>query len=135
MGIEDRNGDLAWRVIDAIEQHRAAFNMGMWVYDPDADYSVESKVTLADLEDECGTTACFAGWTVALSGMSMDLEHDTAINADGAVVGSIDQVAMDLLGVEDIEVNSGLNVNFPLFYCSENSITSAVTEHFGPRPN
>lgn len=114
------NAELAWRVMDHINAHRAAFNMADWWDNPD-----EDPVTLEDLVEECGTTACFGGWAIALSGYTMG----RGVTLDGeAVCFSYSEFAQKLLGLSDTDASY-------LFYVSNDEIDRAVVNVFGPRPD
>lgn len=57
------NAELAWRVIDHIDAHPQSWDQEHWV---------------------CGTSACFAGWAVRLSGAEIAQIHEDVI--DSAIV-------------------------------------------------
>lgn len=115
------NAELAYKTLDLINANPAHFDMERWV---DAHF----PVGLSDLTAEaCGTTACFAGWAVALSGYKVDGIGDV-YNAEGFRVNyDIQGFAADLLGIETEEAED-------LFYVANDEIAAAVEEYFGPRP-
>lgn len=114
------NAELAYKVLDHVERHRAAFNMDTWVYSPD-----DTAVKLDDLlSEKCGTTACFAGWAILLSGYEMR----GGVYRDGELVASIFSVfAADLLGLSGDQADD-------LFYADDEDVKEAVADIFGPRP-
>jgi hypothetical protein len=125
------NGELAWRALDTARA-KGKLDMGSWFQvESSRGYGIE--VTPEQLLDEnmCGTTACHAGWVVALSGYIMRDEPGgvMAIPPDGGAYDSVMSTARVLLGVSDDEA-------LALFLDSgDDTIEETVTEIFGPRPN
>lgn len=116
------NAELAYRVLDIARAHGEHFNMGDWGDSPDG-----SPINLDDLtRPDCGTTACLAGWTVALAGYRID-SHATAYDVHGNVVGGVAEMAGDMLGLSEDEADD-------LFYESTEGVGRKVAELFGPRP-
>lgn len=106
------NAELAYRVLDQIDAHPELWDQAVW---------------------DCGTTACFAGWAVRLSG-------ETSSNDDGADNYTPD-VAARLLGFdrrdEMDEITDAAGEREWLF-SSENTredLGRMVEEIFGPRPH
>lgn len=118
------NAAKAWAVMDLIDQHREALNMDEWATRPGG----RSPVSLTDLLDpDCGTTACFAGWTAAVEGFEVDVTGQ-AWHADGRGGGWTTRIAAEVLGLDDTEASA-------LFYETfDEELTAAVTRIFGPRP-
>jgi hypothetical protein len=101
------NAELAYKVLDHIDAHPESWDQGVWW---------------------CGSSGCYAGWTVALSGEAPTLDVD------------IPQRAAQLLGFEDREemdrITDDAGEDNWLFY-SENTredLGRLVVEIFGPRP-
>lgn len=118
------NAELAYRVLDAINAHPAHFDMDNWV-------RVAPSAELVGLEQltspECGTTACFAGWAVALSGYQMTRNREVIL-ANRLVSQGIAKFAADLLGLNDDQAAD-------LFYADNEDFSGElVAEIFGPRP-
>jgi hypothetical protein len=117
------NAELAYRVLDTARANGEHFDMGDWGDSPDG-----SPVNLDDLtQPNCGTTACLAGWTVALAGYSVN-SHAAVFNADGEYVGDATRMAMDMLRIDADQAED-------LFYASTEYVGLAVAEIFGPRPD
>lgn len=130
------NAELAYKVLDHIDAHPEQWNQGRWY----------------GADPECGTTACFAGWAVALSGHDVTLGEQTedghqawsAIDGDeDALVGV---VAAEDLGITDLtepcrlcDINCDETnpVGKALFtsYNSREDLGRLVAEIFGPRPD
>lgn len=114
------NAELAYRTLDAINAHRKAFDMHDWW-----DSKYDERVTINDLLDEkCGTTACFAGWAIALSGYDLG----GGVTRDGEHVAySYGKFAERLLGLNGEQADE-------LFFGDASDIEDVVAEIFGPRP-
>lgn len=120
------NGELAWRALDTA-RGKGKLYMGSWFQ-----YDSRDELTPEMLLDEnvCGTTACHAGWVVALSGYTMrDTPDGTmAITANGSPAGSVMTMARALLGINEGQA-------FDLFLDSgSDTIEETIAEIFGPRP-
>jgi hypothetical protein len=118
------NAELAYRVLDAVNANPANFDMDTWVrVSPD-----HNTVGLEQLTGPaCGTTACFAGWTVALSGYEMTRDREV-VKANRMVSPSVGAFAAELLGLDD-------DVRDDLFCAdSQDFGEELVAEIFGPRP-
>jgi hypothetical protein len=121
------NAELAYRVLDLTRQHAEHLNMGEWaegVMKPDG----IAKVTLTDLTGPaCCTTACFAGWTVALAGHAVS-EGGGAWTESGEYLGLAECVAREMLGLT--HERAAL-----LFMATDDEyLATRVAEIFGPRP-
>lgn len=115
----------AYYVLDMIRAHPHAVNMRWWV--AKSDWPTLDKVTLADLtqqEPGCGTTACFAGWTVLLDGYKV-VDNDQAVR--GNTYRDVYDLAADLLGIGPADTDL-------LFYCHEDDLARIVEQAFGPDP-
>lgn len=111
------NAELAYLVLDHIDAHPDQWDQATW---------------------ECGTVACFAGWTVKLSGGSLEDLTDRVgiltplvIEGPAEIVGlEVDVAAELLLGYDsrafDEDLFDGLNTRADL-----DRIAEAI---FGPRP-
>jgi hypothetical protein len=111
------NAELAYRVLDQIDAHPELWDQG-WFF------------TMTD----CGTTACFAGWTCLLSGEMPDYERQGFIGLDGdeaywlASGERADVRALELLGLTNgFRLFASGNTRADLQLC--------VEELFGPRPD
>ena len=120
------NAALAYRVLDHIEAHPSEWYQGYWYK-----------------ENSCGTTACFAGWTVLLSGQGVeaDEEHgDAYCVADGVHVAD---GAAELLGFDDGDhldetcwrmAGGGLPSLFSGSITTHEELAGIVRAVFGDRP-
>jgi hypothetical protein len=116
------NAELAYRVLDHIDA------------DPDSWFQ-ETWLTRTD----CGTIACFAGWTCLLSGDDPVFDDETETDTvDVAVVGlqSIPERAAHLLGIP-FNRRLRFGVGHVLFDAEHDrkSLGEAVEHYFGPRPD
>lgn len=122
------NAELAYRTLDLIQANPEHFNMAEW------SASRVNKVSLKDLTaptdqdvEVCGSTACFAGWAIALSGYMVTT--NSVLTGDGktTVTDEVQEFAAALLGIdyEDSEY---------LFFVEDEGISQAVEKVFGPRP-
>lgn len=132
------NPALAWRVLDYIEAHPERHNQNSWV----SSDVLEQNVDRYDIEGSCGTTACFAGWTVLLSGATIDLEDESVFNHVSARWQSIPRFAADLLGISEAAAPCGCSdcndrPATRLFYRAEDieDLRKVVFDVFGPRPD
>lgn len=101
------NAELAYKVLDHIDAHPEQWDQKHW----------------------CGTAMCFAGWTVALSGIKVDEEGFIPLPGGGEE--HLSNRASRLLGFADTEV-----VEYSLFsaIATRKELGAAVAEIFGPRP-
>lgn len=109
------NAELAYAVLDQIDAHPESWDQLTW---------------------DCGTTACFAGWAVRLSGGS---------SVDGVHVSSgpvelenlrIEFAAYKALGIDEVGASYG-NPERTWLFDIENDrekLGELVAEIFGPRP-
>jgi hypothetical protein len=114
------NAELAWRVLDHIDVHPEQWNQGLYIG-----------------KAECGTVACFAGWTVLLSGARpvYGVFNETAtIEVDDRRL-SVAEYAEELLGVSRW-ANEDTEDEWDLFYegNTRDDMESLVGQMFGPRP-
>lgn len=119
------NAALAYQVLDLINKHRDHFSMDTWVSAADG-----AGVGLDELTSEahCGTTACFAGWTVALAGASIGAGSCVVFDSAGnAIEGTVGSHAAKLLDIEEPDRGD-------LFLCENDEIEHYVEKIFGPRP-
>lgn len=121
------NAELAYRVLDHIDAHPERHDQSDFVRS-----AVNTPSITAD-RMPCGTTACFAGWTVLLSGHEIDLRRfmPRADVGDGLI--EVDDVAARLLGIGE----SGLDGHAHRLFYEANSrkdLGRMVAEIFGPRP-
>jgi len=113
----------AYAVLDHIEKHPDLHNQGAWTTGA-LTWKIEGFAA-EDMTPECGTTACFAGWTVLLNGDTMVGSLVPAINYQ-----HVADHAANLLDLDGSEQTK-------LFYIADSldAVRSAVTEIFGPRPS
>lgn len=121
------NAELAYQVIDHIDAHPEQWRQGLWIG-----------------QAQCGTIACFAGWTVLLSGFEPDYADGRTqpggmplterIVADDHAT-SVSFQAQQLLRA-DRWVREGHEDEEDLFdgYNSREDLGRLVAEIFGPRP-
>jgi hypothetical protein len=112
----------AWSVLDHIEKNPDMHDQGRWIY-PGRHFPV--SLSVQDMRPECGTTACYAGWTVLLDGLTLDGSLVPALEYD-----HLSSVAADLLGLTQQEA-------MDLFHNATtlDEVRTAVTDIFGPRPS
>lgn len=112
------NAELAWRTMDQINAHPELHRQGWWF-----------------TRQECGTAACFAGWTCLLSGDTPRASENDLSDESSWVVTSVGTVlraedrAIALLGITESaadELFAGGN--------DREDLRDIVTEIFGPRP-
>jgi hypothetical protein len=114
--VSEPNAALAYRVLDHIDAHPEQWQQGQWIG-----------------ETECGTVACFAGWTVLLSGGHLD-DHDLVSDVPEVTGLHVSIAAFDLLGVDDEELaHRGVGDLFNGGNTRED-LGRLVAEIFGPRP-
>lgn len=117
------NAELAYKVLDHIDAHPESWDQANWI-------------TLTD----CGTAACFAGWTCLLSGdeptwlgraplMIGPPRSTTSVRVAGLFVHDISHRASDLLGI----LGDGAHDLFSPLHDRE-SLGIVVEEIFGLRP-
>lgn len=114
----------AYELLDFLEKNPDSHDQNFWVSPgPDVAFSEDWPITAARALNECGTTACAAGWTVLLAGGQMvpsfaKLGYDT---------GHVPRVAGDLLGLDNGERNM-------LFYEAEDlaDVRDAIEAIYGP---
>jgi|GEM_PF-3357940 hypothetical protein len=118
------NAELAYRVLDHIDAHPEQHDQGTWI----------------KVGTDCGTVACFAGWTCLLAGdtpaiplitIHNEVSRVTVVedgNEDHAHDRSVKYRAAELLGLYSGEWRQ-------LFYVgSRAALGRVVAEIFGPRP-
>jgi hypothetical protein len=110
----------AYATLDFIEDHPDKHNQHTWV-NRGIEANPIGSIDLHGVMESCGTTACYAGWTVLLNGES--------ISGSNTVNGTVYLRALDLLGLTPFEGHI-------LFYASRDlaEVRKAVFEIFGPRP-
>jgi hypothetical protein len=111
------NTELAWRVMDHIDAHPGQWDQGLWIG-----------------ESGCGTVACFAGWTVMLSGFEVDSDSEGVIAPQHPEWRGlhVSTVAEELLGLDDEVLAAKGDVFCGLLTRAE--LGDRVAEIFGPRP-
>lgn len=94
-----KNIALARETRNAIREYASAHNQLSYV---DTIDDLVETVSLDDLRNECGSTACFAGWVCALSGDVLTMPLDQVLTASGEYIHTFDR-ARHLLGLTDGE--------------------------------
>ncbi len=109
------NAELAYKVLDHIDARPELWRQGIWLG-----------------ESECGTTACFAGWAVMLSGCEVDVAGEEVLTGPAELIGRhVGSAAEVLLGIEDLDGDSPDPFDAIL---TRAELGRAVAEIFGPRP-
>lgn len=114
------NAELAYKVLDHIDAHPDSWDQSSWV---------------------CGTTACFAGWAVRLSGATIDGQGGSdgeVVDGPPELVGlTVEEAAYEALGI-DVETSGWTVASYTewLFHDrhTRNDLGRRVAEIFGPRP-
>ncbi len=118
------NAELAYRVLDQIDQHPESWNQGEW-------YRKEA----------CGTVACFAGWAVEFNNYDIALsEEQPALSGRPAhrygrfvhgIAGrrTFRDVAAEVLGITDLDADDLFDATN-----TREELGELVLEFFGPRP-
>ena len=106
------NAELAYRILDQIDAHPDSWDQGVW---------------------DCGTSACFAGWAVRLSGGSADMDAYVVDGPPELVGMHVETAARTVLRLDDgeDEVDDGW------LFGPDNDregLGRMVDEIFGPRP-
>lgn len=120
-----KNAVLAYTALDSILANPKHHDQGSWV----AGTQSSMSYTLDRLLNTCGTTACFAGWTVLTAGDTL-LEERAIRDAEGTPLGRfIPARALELLRIDWDDAGR-------LFYDAENvdELVEAVQDVFGPDP-
>jgi hypothetical protein len=118
------NAELAYRVLDHIDAHPEQWNQKRWW---------------------CGTSGCFAGWAVTLSGEQVNA--DACVTANGLIMHVSDRAAQ-VLGFpdEDALIDAAIEAmgggipeedDAPALFNAGNTredLGRLVAEIFGPRP-
>lgn len=125
------NAALAYRVLDHIDAHPESWNQGRWW---------------------CGTSGCFAGWAVQLSGEKMSGLNFVRVGPDeldvvhigeraAQLLGfestmALDEVAWDALGMTDEDEDDDVRDEYELFSAvnTREDLGRIVEAVFGPRP-
>lgn len=107
----------AFQMLDVIEANPDKHDQSMWCFPHCSAVTAESALSA------CGTTACGAGWTVLLAGLTI---QSTMVVETGLRVS---RQAADLLGLSLTEADD-------LFYADDLAgVRKVVNEIFGPRPD
>jgi hypothetical protein len=112
------NAELAYRVLDHIDAHPEQWDQGIYIR-----------------KAECGTAACFAGWTVLLSGAKPISGFQTRVAFNGKEV-SVPLLAEKLLGAVPAIAYGNENFHDAGLFDPGNTredLGRLVLEIFGPR--
>lgn len=122
------NAELGWQVLDEIKAHPGRLDMALWVCNRDSLFATWVTLDMLRNDSACGTTACYAGWTVLLAGYKVNEATEEIRDPDGNIVGRrVDVLAAEILGINLVQQSV-------LFYGPNEDIEHAVTRVFGPRP-
>ena len=110
------NLSLVW---DFIKAHRSMLRMDRWL---DSE-NIDVKAVREGRYNECGTTACVAGWTGLLFGW-LPVDSCVFVSPDGKQVRDIEYVAMGILELTSIEKDR-------LFFCDNNDLDEIMDELLG----
>lgn len=114
----------AYVTLDLALAHREALDMGTWVSPTPDGLGLTS---LEDLEEECGTTACYAGWHAARLGHTFDEDGEVWM-PDGGYV-HVAELARKDLGLTD-------SAAYSLFEHTDGDfLAEEIAYEFGPRPD
>lgn len=122
------NAALAYAVLDQIDAHPEQHDQSDFVRHHGDVWSI------AATDMPCGTTACFAGWAVLLSGRTLELNHIVPqVRMDHGLV-DVDDAAALLLGIGTRGMYD--DPAHALFYAARtrDDLARQVAEIFGPRP-
>lgn len=114
----------AYETLDHIERHPEKHDQNWWL----ATSAVwKSGFDAARAMNECGTTACTAGWTVLLAGETI---HRGSVVYRSSGIASVEEAATELLGLTSEE-------RCQLFFGADDlaDVRKVVFEIFGPRPD
>jgi hypothetical protein len=133
-----KNVELARKVREHTRRFPEVLDMADWLQIGSNDYNDADIRAAGDITTTCGTTACFAGWTVLLGGYELD-EDGYVYRGGNPVIrmqafefkpGSFpvkmhsDQLARELLGIEQTDASK-------LFYCAAEDLDGKLFEIFG----
>lgn len=96
-----RNAQLFWEIAAKIDEFPDNYDQALWIHceDPEAKWpNIEQQATML-VEGACGTTACIAGWAVALRWKKGRTNK----------VLSWEDEARELLGLTEIEADDLFN--------------------------
>lgn len=123
----EKNVELARKVREHTRMYPDLLDMDTWIDKGGALDDEESHWgPVGDVENAvaCGTTACFAGWTVVIAGLGV---HGTSTihNSDGTF-DSVERAAVRLLGIDHMDAGR-------LFMCDVEDLDDVLFEIFGER--
>lgn len=125
---DERDAAFAWAVYDLAVKNPDRLNMYSWAIASTAGLVDLDRLTTDESGPGCGTTACYAGWAVALRGFSIRVADGQVCQRDGIATGvHTEEAAAAILGLSPAEA-------YHLFHTSENELEGVITSLFGPRP-
>lgn len=124
----------AYRVLDYIEAHPERHDQADFINLGAIPYALADKNTFlgeAVIADSCGTTACYAGWTVLLDGQRVNRHGRVLDDVPGVALRSAD---IEWRAIQLLDINTRQADD--LFYAAQNldELRDAVADIFGPRP-
>jgi hypothetical protein len=115
------NAELAYAVLDYVMSHPEQNEQADYIGNLDTEHPPGP---------DCGTVACYAGWTCILSGDKFALRSDIYLvdPGDGLLLG-VHERAAELLNLNDVQ-------SYRLFIGTQDraDLPYMVAEIFGPRP-
>lgn len=124
------NAELAYRVLDHIDAHPEQWDQSHWWSDRAEIWPGGAAVPT------CGTSGCFAGWAVHLSGEQVQrgyVNGEAVWNRAAQLLGFGGENHMDGYAITQAD-NPSLNTSL---FCGSNTrddLGRLVAEIFGPRP-
>lgn len=117
------NAVLAYEVLDLIKASPEALDMNDWVGRVEDRWDDPTPVTFGELND-CGTKACFAGWTVLHRGYGINPSVATVVETGELVP----DMAQQLLNLNNFDAFTLFNLT------GDDDLEDRIHEVFGPDP-
>ena len=121
-----KNIALARKVMERIREEPLRHDQSEWVNVP-AKGRLANPVTVSDM-DNCGSVACFAGWTCLLAGDTLRNHTGFVVEDNGGDIIPMHAMnrARQLLGLSCQEADL-------LFFCDDSYLDEKVYQIFGER--
>ncbi len=119
----------AYAVLDFVMANPDMHDQGLWVADDgEDDFENGTIIDRRYVEQHCGTTACFAGWAVLLSGRAIDADNCVITGTDPLAGLYVPHAAAELLRLSEVDADD-------LFlFSSRADLPAAIRRIYGPRP-